>query len=122
MAAPAAARAFAAGVLARWGVDSEDAILVVGELASNALRHAATRFLLAIEHSGDVVGLRVSDGSPGIPLAKEPDAEGVGGRGLAIVESVAKAWGFRPDPKGGKTVWADISLEEPASRGTRPNR
>ncbi len=109
-------------MLARWGVESEDAILVVGELTSNALRHAATRFLLAVEQSDDEVGLRVSDAGPGLPLAKAPDAEGVGGRGLVIVETVAKAWGFRSDPKGGKTVWADISLEEPASRGTRPSR
>jgi anti-sigma regulatory factor (Ser/Thr protein kinase) len=122
MAAPAAARAFAAGALARWGVDSEDAILVVGELASNALRHAATRFLLSIEHWDDIVGLRVSDAGPGVPLAKGPDAEGAGGRGLVIVETIAGAWGFHADTLGGKTVWADISLEEPASRGTRPSQ
>lgn len=120
--APAAARTFVAAALASWGVHSDDVILVVGELASNAFRHAATRFRLSIQHWDDVVGLSVSDVGSGIPLAKAPDAEGVGGRGLMIVETLARAWGFHADAGGGKTVWAEINVADPASPGTRPDR
>lgn len=120
--APAAARTFVAEALARWGVDSDDVILVVGELVSNAFRHAATRFRLSIQHSDDVVGLWVSDAGPGVPLAKAPDVEGVGGRGLMIVETLARAWGFHADTEGGKTVWAEISVVDRVSPETRPNR
>jgi hypothetical protein len=38
-------------------------------------------------------------------------------RGLLIVDSVAKAWGMRQDPAGGKLIWCALAL--PTARPVR---
>jgi anti-sigma regulatory factor (Ser/Thr protein kinase) len=103
------ARAFVRETLAAWDMPSDaGVILVIGELAANAVRHARSNFEISLRCNSGVVVAEVADSSPAIPLAKSPDAEGVGGRGLMIVETVARSWGFHANPDGGKVVWAEI--------------
>jgi anti-sigma regulatory factor (Ser/Thr protein kinase) len=104
-----AARAFAGAVAAEWGVTPVDLILVVGELATNAVCHARSPFAVSLLHSDGAVTVEVTDTSPTLPWLGTPDPQATSGRGLLIVDRVARAWGARPMP-GGKTVWAELAL------------
>lgn len=86
------------------GVDSttaDDAMLVVTELVSNALRHArplpsgTLRVRCALRQ--DVVRIEVTDGGASTrPHIVNPPATALGGRGLSIVDELAETWGVRP--------------------------
>jgi len=90
------------GILVR--IDAEDLAEIVGSLAENAARYAASRVVIAARPSGGEVVLDVSDDGPGIPESEigfvlkrggrlDSTSEGAG-LGLAIVESfVAEANG-----------------------------
>jgi anti-sigma regulatory factor (Ser/Thr protein kinase) len=138
------ARDFVALRLAEHGLDSTvpDARLVVSELATNAIRHAGTRFTLTVLVQHGSVLLTVTDPSETWPaLAADPllaadmslaDGAGVvdgvgvvngvaavagvglaeGGRGLGIVAALSSSWGVTPEPHGGKSVWAVITTPD----------
>jgi hypothetical protein len=44
-------------------------------------------------------------------LAARNDAGG--GLGLVVVDRLAKAWGVRQNPSGGKVVWCTLELPPP---------
>jgi anti-sigma regulatory factor (Ser/Thr protein kinase) len=93
----------------------EEIILVVSELATNAIRHARTPFVVAIV-PGEVVRLEVSDGSPEVPtIIESPDGHG---HGLNIVDGLATRWGVEVTTTG-KTVWVEIEQQEDAG-GPQP--
>ncbi|HWG15448.1 MAG TPA: ATP-binding protein [Streptosporangiaceae bacterium] len=90
-----------------------DAALVVTELLSNAIRHAAplpgaqVRVAWTIDH--DALRVAVSDAGDGpLPHVTEPAPSAPGGRGLGIVETLASRWGVRRDD-GETTVWAVLA-------------
>lgn len=80
--------------------------LLVSELASNAVRHAQTSFVVTI--SGDSnTRVEVTDGSPLPPRrAAGPPRQDGGGHGLVLVDRLAAAWGYYPSGVG-KTVWVE---------------
>ena len=84
--------------------------LVVTELAANAVRHANTRYRVAIEVRPDAVVVEVHDACERLPERRTPAPTEGGGRGLLIVESVARRWGVKPLGEQGKTVWAELPL------------
>ncbi|WP_108990052.1 ATP-binding protein [Streptomyces coelicoflavus] len=99
-----AARRFTAAVLARWGVHGEHgeaAVLIVSELATNAVRHGRSDLTVALALAGDTLRIDVTDhGAPSAP--PRPPAPGECGRGLDIVgcladrtETVRHPWGRR---------------------------
>ena len=102
-----AARHFTDTTLAGWGLESGDAVLVVSELAANAVRHASSAFTLSLCHMDDTVTVEVTDASPAIALMAATSWNGTSGRGLMIVDRLAKVWGSRP-AGAGKTVWAEL--------------
>jgi anti-sigma regulatory factor (Ser/Thr protein kinase) len=104
------ARRFAAAVLQDWGCDKDDVMLAVGELASNAVLHARTRFRVSLSRRGDRVTLEVSDLNPRLPVAAEPPHGALSGRGLMLVQAVSEAWGVRTDSSDGKSIWAEFTL------------
>lgn len=110
------ARHAAEAALREWGVAPGSApvvLLVLSELATNAVRHGRVPgryYEVRIAYDAEkLVGVEVSDPREGLPRLGDatPDAES--GRGLAIVEAFAEAWGVRPRTVG-KTVWARVRL------------
>ncbi|MBO2460329.1 ATP-binding protein [Actinomadura sp. LCR2-06] len=106
--APEVARQFLRTRFARWGLDDYDGQLVVSELVTNALLHGAGAIVVRVfqdEHSC-LSKVEVTDKGVGRPVLRPPNYALSSGRGLSIVAALAHAWGVRPLPGGGKTVWA----------------
>jgi anti-anti-sigma regulatory factor/anti-sigma regulatory factor (Ser/Thr protein kinase) len=115
--AAAAARTFVREVLGYWQLALPDgtlvdrAVLLASELVTNALIHARTELRLRLELRGDLLHLAVRDGNPRmLRLVTVPDPEAEGGRGLWLVEQLARAWGVNRHPDGGKVVWCTLRL------------
>lgn len=102
------ARRFATAILVAWGSMPDDVVLVVSELAANAVRHACSDFEVALRQVEGAVAVEVTDTSPDLPRAATPGSRAGGGRGLLIIDRLARSWGVRPGPCGGKTVWAEV--------------
>jgi anti-sigma regulatory factor (Ser/Thr protein kinase) len=115
-AAAAAARAFVREVCRYWQLVVPDAtvmdraVLVANELVTNAVVHARTEIRVRLELRGDRLHIAVRDGSPGLLRVVAPDWQAEGGRGLRLVEQLARAWGVNRHPDGGKVVWCVLSL------------
>ncbi|MFB7447091.1 ATP-binding protein [Streptomyces sp. NPDC056194] len=86
-----------------------DVALVAAELLSNAAKHAGGPLHLAVDHTGDLLRIAVTDSDPAPPRRDMHRPEGIGGHGVFLVEHLARQWGTRPDGSG-KTVWADLAL------------
>jgi anti-sigma regulatory factor (Ser/Thr protein kinase) len=108
----AEARHFVAALLQERSV-ANDAVLVVSELATNAVRHtlsgsAGGWFLVVVVFRTDCVRLEVVDqGGDSVPRMRDAASQDDGGRGLVLVSACAKDWGVKDVPSG-RTVWADL--------------
>lgn len=98
-----AARRFAIAAPEADGVDLATLELAVSELASNAVLHARTPFVVVVERLDDGVRVSVSDEDPTLPQPRQAGAEDITGRGLAIVRSLARHLEVLPTATG-KTV------------------
>lgn len=87
---------------------AEDIELAASELVTNAIRHAKTPFELSIHVAPQQVRLEVTDASPVIPVPFEAPRRR---HGLHIVDALAERWGIQ-EVDGGKTVWAEFSVEQ----------
>lgn len=86
-----------------------DAQLLVSEIVTNALRHGRGAITLRVRLDEPRLGIAVTDEGPGVPTQRDPGIEEASGRGLLIVDAVARAWGVDSVPGAdGKTVWFDI--------------
>jgi len=93
-----------------------DVALVISELLSNALRHAAplpgSRIRVAWRVDPGSVQVSVSDGGgPTAPELGEPTPGATGGRGLRIVERLSSRWGTSTGEEG-TTVWAEVPVRQ----------
>lgn len=111
---PFRARRFVAEHLTDWGCDDveEVATLLVSELVTNGVTHAATPVGLAVGCDGTTIAVAVTDGVPG---GVEPGSTVGGcrrgapsGRGLHIVEALAARWGVSVHDTG-KTIWFEVA-------------
>ncbi|MCL7489874.1 ATP-binding protein [Streptomyces sp. MCA2] len=111
----------------------DDAVLVLSELLSNSCRHArpiyengspgsvtpdikdapsaSVRASWRIDAQGRLTVAVTDGGGPTRPLPATPSVTARGGRGLAIIRSLAKDWGVRDAVAGEVTVWAVLSLQ-----------
>lgn len=106
-----AGRQFLRGTLREWDIPelSDTACLLASELLSNAVRHATGPLRLRLRQAGNEVSVEVSDGSPNLPRARQVAPDDESGRGLMLVEALAKAWGTAPRDVG-KAVWFSLPL------------
>ena len=99
-----------------------EAELVVTELVTNSLRHAAPLSDRTVrihwKTRGDCVEVEVSDGGAETePMPAPRQVWATSGRGLRIVRSIAHEWGVQRDEKQ-TTVWA--ALGGPSRRRVGP--
>jgi anti-sigma regulatory factor (Ser/Thr protein kinase) len=99
----------ASGVLR---TDREDAVLVLSELVSNAIKHAEPLPTGEIQVrwaiSRECLHIEITDGGATTrPHAGVAAVSALGGRGLDIVRSVSAQWGVTEDDRC-VTVWADV--------------
>jgi anti-sigma regulatory factor (Ser/Thr protein kinase) len=107
-------RRFAAenDLLDRAGV----ALLVLSELVTNAVLHGGAPIHVAVTSDGEILRIEVTDGDPRTDrlVVEAGRTDRPGGRGLHIVNSVARNWGTTVDASS-KTVWAEVGLDESES-------
>jgi PAS domain S-box-containing protein len=96
-------------VLAEWAVAGLDdlAPLIVGELVTNAMRHARGPIELAVRRLPASVVVEVADADSRLPRLRRATLWEEGGRGLLFVEALSDRWGARSTPTG-KVVWAEL--------------
>lgn len=108
------ARRFVTALLGAWS-GTEDAELIVSELATNAVRHSASGrfggcFTVAVQADRGRIWLGILDqGGQRTPHPLPPQADEEGGRGLALVAALAASWGVTGDEQG-RIVWATLNL------------
>lgn len=111
-------RHWSAHALTCWGMvdaDLDDALLVIGELAANAVEHGGEDMTVALTLSGNLLNVAVSDDGPAGPSCIpgsgcEADPEDEHGRGLMLVEALSLAWSAGALPDGGVILSAQLSV------------
>jgi anti-sigma regulatory factor (Ser/Thr protein kinase) len=93
-----------------WVRGSEDARLVVSELATNAVRHGAPPLQLRLMATVRGLTVGISDGSATLPSIRPPRSNRESGRGLLLVDALATTWKVETVPGDGKTVLAQLTL------------
>jgi anti-sigma regulatory factor (Ser/Thr protein kinase) len=122
------ARRAARSYLQDWQVPApvvDDALLVVSELVTNAVRHAGSEsrtLELELARTGDHLRVALSDGSTASPSPRSASHVAEDGRGMAILAALSDRWGIEPH-NGGKQVWWEVDLSardgrrDPTPRG-----
>lgn len=87
----------------------DEAVLIVSELVTNAVRHGNSRCRLRLSAAASGVTIEVHDDSPRAPSVRPLNDESVGGRGMAIVGLLARQFDITADRDGGKTVRAVLA-------------
>jgi anti-sigma regulatory factor (Ser/Thr protein kinase) len=139
-AAAAEARSQVRAAIAAWNapVDQDVAVLLAGELVTNAIQHAAGEsVMLGIRCTRDRLRVDVHDRSSSPPVLANAPAEAEGGRGLMLVASLSAEWGyyripmgkivyftlaFDPDLTGGSDMTSDGETPRPGPPGEDPGR
>jgi anti-sigma regulatory factor (Ser/Thr protein kinase) len=104
-----AARRFVRARLTDSASDVETATLLVSEVVTNAILHARTAITLTVDELGTVARIGVQDGSPVQPRLHSFSPTSATGRGLRLLDQLAKRWGVDADPAtGGKVVWFEV--------------
>jgi anti-sigma regulatory factor (Ser/Thr protein kinase) len=100
------------------GVDIDAATLLVSEVVTNAILHARSAVTLTVDVAGDSVRITVRDGSPVQPRVHRFAPTAATGRGMFLLDRLAKRWGVDADPvTGGKVVWFEVGEPALAARG-----
>lgn len=124
-------RWFVRSVLREWGLLPlvEVVELVASEMVTNAVMttdggmadgQAVVQARLVCAEGRLFIDVWDADSRPPVRQAPEDDAES--GRGLLIVESLSRRWGYRPGTHGGKVVWAEIEARLPVTSAGLPRR
>ena len=83
--------------------------LLTSELVTNAVLHAGTDLVVELCLRNGIVRVEVQDHSAKLPKTLHYGANEQTGRGLALVERAALAWGVQPQSTG-KTVWFEVAV------------
>ncbi|MDH6624793.1 serine phosphatase RsbU (regulator of sigma subunit)/anti-sigma regulatory factor (Ser/Thr protein kinase) [Streptomyces sp. LBL] len=107
--APGRARRLARQALSRWGLEelSDSMELLVSEVVTNAVRYATRPITLRLLRT-DVLRCEVGDDVPQLPRLRQARATDEGGRGLYLVNRLARRWGATRLSTG-KVVWFELN-------------
>ncbi|MEU9732273.1 SpoIIE family protein phosphatase [Streptomyces sp. NPDC048002] len=108
-AAPGRARKLARRALSRWGLEelTDSVELLVSEVVTNAVRYASRPVTLRLLRT-DVLRCEVGDDVPQLPRLRQARATDEGGRGLYLVNRLARRWGATRLSTG-KVVWFELN-------------
>ena len=97
--------------LGAWSCEhlAYDAALLVSELVTNAVIHARSDVAVRLWRTGSGIRVEIADRDPQPVMSRSFNPEALGGRGLHLVEALAREWGVR-DAKPGKTVWFELAV------------
>jgi serine/threonine-protein kinase RsbW len=111
-AAPSVARRYVGETLRDLPRDVVDPVtLMVSELASNCVQHAATDFTVSIERTHRHIRVDVADRGTGGVALRDPLPTEPSGRGLRIVEELSDVWGVKESVGCvGNDVWFVLNL------------
>ena len=104
------ARRLARRALARWDLEelTDQVELLVSEVVTNAVRYAERPITLRLLRT-DVLRCEVGDDVPQLPRLRQARATDEGGRGLYLVNKLARNWGATRLSTG-KVVWFELAL------------
>ncbi|MGW7204547.1 ATP-binding SpoIIE family protein phosphatase [Streptomyces sp. NPDC054837] len=107
-ATPGRARRLVRRTLSRWGLEelSDSAELLVSEIVTNAVRYASRPITVRLLRT-HVLRCEVTDDEPRLPVLGQARATDEGGRGLYLVNRVARHWGASRLSTG-KIVWFEL--------------
>jgi anti-anti-sigma regulatory factor len=98
------------------------ACIVVTEMVNNVVAHARTPMTVRLALRDDTLTVAVHDQSPVVPRFTGPvPATSYGGRGLLLIDSVARRWGSL-QLAGGKVVWAILHRDDQSMDAPVPSR
>ncbi|NBM16591.1 SpoIIE family protein phosphatase [Streptomyces sp. GC420] len=108
--APGRARRLARRALARWDLeDLTDSVeLLISEVVTNAVRYAERPITLRLLRT-ETLRCEVGDDVPQLPRLRQARATDEGGRGLFLVNKVARRWGATRLSTG-KVVWFELGV------------
>ncbi|MFF5423261.1 MULTISPECIES: SpoIIE family protein phosphatase [unclassified Streptomyces] len=111
-AAPGRARRLARRALARWDLEelTDSVELLISEVVTNAVRYAERPVTLRLLRT-DVLRCEVGDDSPQLPRQRRARETDEGGRGLFLVNRLARRWGATR-LSGGKVVWFELAIPQ----------
>ncbi|WP_344095082.1 ATP-binding SpoIIE family protein phosphatase, partial [Streptomyces stramineus] len=104
------ARRLAKRALTRWGLEelTDGVELLVSEVITNAVRYAERPITLRLLRT-DVLRCEVGDDVPQLPRLRQARPSDEGGRGLYLVNRLARRWGATRLSTG-KVVWFELAL------------
>ena len=117
---PGEARRFVGDVLRGHGLETDEvveaALLLTSELVTNAVLYAAGTINIDVDLDLRAVRVEVTDTSGERPTRREAMPEETSGRGLHLVEAMARSWGVEQQREDGKMVWFELDVP-PLSAG-----
>ncbi len=108
--APSLAREALREYGSEWRAETlHDAMLIVSELVTNAVLHGNGVITVVVHRTLGSVSITVGDESDAGLMMLERSLDSDSGRGLAVIDAVAHAWGVRhSDHRAGKSVWCRL--------------
>jgi CheY-like chemotaxis protein/anti-sigma regulatory factor (Ser/Thr protein kinase) len=105
------ARRFVRETLSQWGLVGivDDALLVVSELAANAITHAGSDYQVRLTSTARSIRIEVRDGGEGTPEPQPKSLTSERGRGLLMVAAISASWGIERSEGRRKLVWAELT-------------
>lgn len=106
-----AARGFVTSAVQMWSVRQSEVALLVSEVATNAVLHARSDFEITVVGREDRIRVEVFDRNTRLPTLAVVAPYAYSGRGLALVQALALAWGVESHSADGKTIWFEVLLD-----------